>query len=396
MVNPFAKFFKLSHQPLVKKPVTNALGIDIGSSSVKIVQLGRERGKVKLETYGELAVGPYVDLAIGQTASFSADKLVPILTDLFREAGVSTTTAAFSIPLKSSLILTVEMPDLPPEELAQAIPIEARKYVPVPIAEVALDWQVIPRSHETFASSSSEEKKKLPKTNDPALKNTASLEKTDVLLAAIHKETINLYTEVAKGMKLDSRFFEIETFSALRSVIPTSDLTPVAVIDMGASATKMTIVDNGIVKISHTIGKGSQDITSAISKSLSVDYTKAEEIKREFGLARAGLSVRGVDADALNISVTPIIEYIFAEANRVVVNYQRRYKQSVDRAILLGGGALLKGAVDIAVRRLGVDVAVARPFEHLSAPEHMSQVLADAGPSFAVAIGLAERLLNDA
>lgn len=395
MANPFANFFKLSRAPLPKKPVTNALGIDIGSSSIKLVQLGREKGNIKLETYGELAVGPYNDLAIGQTSSFTSDKLIPILTDLFREAGVTTTTAAFSIPLKSSLILVVEMPDLPPEELAQAIPIEARRYVPVPIAEVALDWQVIPRDHQEF-SPAANENKTLPKTKDPALTAVSSLKKTDVLLAAIHRETITLYTAVAQGMKLESRFFEIETFSALRSVVPSSDRTPVAVIDMGASATKMTIVDNGTVKISHTIGKGSQDITAAISKSLGVDYTKAEEIKREFGLARAGAAVRGVDADTLNISVTPIIEYIFAEANRVVVNYQRRYKRSVDRALLLGGGALLKGAVDVAVRRLGVDVAVARPFEHLSAPEHMSQVLTEAGPSFAVAIGLAERLLNDA
>jgi len=395
MANPFANFFKLSRAPLPKKPVTSALGIDIGSSSIKVVQLGREKGKMKLETYGELAIGPYADLAIGQVASFSADKLIPILTDLFREAKVSTQTAAFSIPLKSSLILVVEMPDLPPEELAQAIPIEARKYVPVPIAEVALDWQVIPRDHQEF-SPATDESKTLPKTKDPALTAVSSLKKTDVLLAAIHRETITLYTAVAQGMKLESRFFEIETFSALRSVVPSSDRTPVAVIDMGASATKMTIIDNGTVKISHTIGKGSQDITAAISKSLGVDYTKAEEIKREFGLARAGAAVRGVDADTLNISVTPIIEYIFAEANRVVVNYQRRYKRSVDRALLLGGGALLKGVVDVAVRRLGVDVAVARPFEHLSAPEHMSQVLEEAGPSFAVAIGLAERLLNDA
>ncbi len=395
MTNPFANFFKSSREPLSKKPVTSALGIDIGSSSIKVVQLRQEKGRVKLETYGELAVGPYDNLAIGQTSSFTSDKLIPILTDLFREAGVTTSTAAFSIPLKSSLILVVEMPDLSPEDLAKAIPIEARKYVPVPITEVALDWQIIPRGHQEFLPVATENKTPL-KTKDPALSTTTPLKKTDVLLAAIHREIISLYTTIAQGMKLEPRFFEIESFSALRSAVPSSNRAPVAVIDMGASATKMTIVDSGIVRISHTIGKGSQDITAAISKSLGVDYTKAEEIKREFGLTRAGPSVRSVDADTLNISVIPIVEYIFAEANRVVVNYQRRYKRSVDRALLLGGGALLKGAVDIAVRRLGVDVAVARPFGNLSAPEHMSQVLEEAGPSFAVAIGLAERLLNDA
>ena len=392
MANPFAKFFKLSATPLGKKSVESAVGIDIGSSSIKVVQVSREKEKLVLATYGELAVGPYADLSIGASASFGADKLISIVSDLFKEAGVTAVTVAFSIPLKSSLILVVEMPDLPPEALAQAVPIEARKYIPVPIAEVVLDWQPLPRERQNFANVPVGEKEKLPKTTDPTLKGVhVPAQKIEVLLAAIHKETIALYQKLAQGLKIEPRFFEIETFSTLRSVVSPSDRAPVAVIDMGASSTKMTIVEGGMVKISHTIGKGSQDVTGAISKSLSVDFAKAEEIKRELGLSR-----RGVEADTLSVAVTPIVEYIFTEANRVIVNYQRRYKRPVDRALLVGGGALLRGAPDIAVRRLGLDVAIAHPFERLNSPPSMSRVLEEAGPSFAVAIGLAERLLLDA
>ena len=392
MANPFVKFFKLSATPLGKKSVESAVGIDIGSSSIKVVQVSREKEKLVLATYGELAVGPYADLSIGASASFGADKLIPIVSDLFKEAGVTAVTVAFSIPLKSSLILVVEMPDLPLEALAQAVPIEARKYIPVPIAEVVLDWQPLPRERQNFANVPVGEKEKLPKTTDPTLKGiNVPAQKIEVLLAAIHKETIALYQKLAQGLKIEPRFFEIETFSTLRSVVSPSDRAPVAVIDMGASSTKMTIVEGGMVKISHTIGKGSQDVTGAISKSLSVDFAKAEEIKRELGLSR-----RGVEADTLSVAVTPIVEYIFTEANRVIVNYQRRYKRPVDRALLVGGGALLRGAPDIAVRRLGLDVAIAHPFERLNSPPSMSRVLEEAGPSFAVAIGLAERLLLDA
>ena len=392
MANPFAKFFKLSATPLGKKSVESAVGIDIGSSSIKVVQVSREKEKLVLATYGELAVGPYADLSIGASASFGADKLISIVSDLFKEAGVTAVTVAFSIPLKSSLILVVEMPDLPLEALAQAVPIEARKYIPVPIAEVGLDWQPLPRERQNFANVPVGEKEKLPKTTDPTLKGVhVPAQKIEVLLAAIHKETIALYQKLAQGLKIEPRFFEIETFSTLRSVVSPSDRAPVAVIDMGASSTKMTIVEGGMGKISHTIGKGSQDVTGAISKSLSVDFAKAEEIKRELGLSR-----RGVEADTLSVAVTPIVEYIFTEANRVIVNYQRRYKRPVDRALLVGGGALLRGTPDIAVRRLGLDVAIAHPFERLNSPPSMSRVLEEAGPSFAVAIGLAERLLLDA
>jgi len=385
MSNPFAKILALvGGKGLLQSKGESVIGIDIGSSSMKIVQLKRDHGRIILETYGELATGPYADLAVGQAVTLQPEKLGEMAQDLIKEANITTAVGAFSIPLKSSLLVVLDMPDLKPAEIARAIPIEARKYIPVPISEVALDWWIIPHAENTFEDGDGEEGAAAPKV------------RTEVLVVAIHKGTLTQFESIAHLAKVQSGFFEIETFSAIRSSFVGRDLGATAIIDMGAGATKMAIVDYGVVKLSHTIGKGSQDVTIAISKSLGIDFAKAEEIKREIGLNRPSkqLPGRSLSIDDVGFATNPIVEYIFAEANRAIVNYQKKYKRSVDRAVLIGGGALLKGIHDVAVRYLGSEVTTGNPFEKVESPAFLSPVLKDAGPEFAVAIGVALRLLQ--
>ena len=213
MANPFAKILALAGgKGLLQSKGESVIGIDIGSSSIKIVQLKRDHGRIILETYGELATGPYADLAVGQAATLPPEKLGEMVQDLIKEANITTSLGAFSIPLKSSLLIVLEMPDIKPAELAKAIPIEARRYIPVPISEVALDWWIIPRTENTFEESEGEEKIGAPQT------------KVEVLVVAIHKGTLTQYESIAHLARIQSKFFEIETFSAIRSSFVGHDL----------------------------------------------------------------------------------------------------------------------------------------------------------------------------
>ena len=347
------------------------MAIDIGISSVKLVQLRKEKGKAVLETYGELACGPYNNLSVGQATNLSIEKTIELLKDLFKEANVTTKAAIFSIPLRSSLIVSVEVPEMARNNLAEVIPIEARKYVPVPISEVMLDWWIIPRS-----------------SADQAAEEEKAGSKMEVLIASIHKDTIRQYQEIASQLKLDIDSFEIETFSSIRSVIP-NNLVATAILDLGAGTSKIAIVDYGIVRLSHTIDKGAQDITVAISKSLSLPFTKAEEIKRKLGL------VGDVEKGDLVEMVSPMVEYIFAEASKVMLKYQKEHQRSIDKIVLIGGGALLKGVLELAKSIVGVPVVIGLPFDKVEAPAFLNNVLKEAGPEFAVAIGLALRKLED-
>src|SRR3989338_2789059 len=122
----------------------SVIGIDVGSAYLKVVQLRRKSGRAVLETYGSLALGPYAGLEIGRATHLPTQKISEALRDLMREAHVTSSHAGVAIPFEASLVTPIEMMVTSERELETAVPIEARKYVPVPISEVNLDWWVIP------------------------------------------------------------------------------------------------------------------------------------------------------------------------------------------------------------------------------------------------------------
>jgi len=368
----FLKTIKSSTGPREK----SAVAIDFGSSSAKVVQLRKEKGRAILETYGGLACGPYAGLSVGQATNLPLEKMTELLRDLFREANVTAKVGAMAIPLRNSLLVSAEMPEVEEEKLAEMIPIEARKYVPLPISEVVLDWQIMPKSlADDKMSETSDGRKTFGR-------------KMEVLIASIQKDIIRLYQEISQKLNLGVGVFEIETFSSIRAVM-TNDLSATAILDIGAGTSKIAVVDYGVVRVSHTIAKGSQDITVSISKSLSVPFSKAEEIKRKFGL------LGDVDNGELLKSISPTVEYIFAEAAKTMVQYQKEYKRAIDKIILIGGGAMMKGINEVAREVIGLPVVMGAPFDKVEAPIFLNNVLKETGPEFAVAIGLALRKLED-
>jgi len=120
---------------------------------LRLFNCARKAARRSSETYGELACGPYNNLSVGQATNLPTDKYVELLRDLFKEANVTAKVGAIAIPLNHSLIVSAEVPEMDEKELAGVIPIEARKYVPVPISEVILDWWIVPHGPSDFAQS---------------------------------------------------------------------------------------------------------------------------------------------------------------------------------------------------------------------------------------------------
>ena len=362
-----------------KKEESSVLGIDIGSSAIKIVQIKKKRGQAILETYGELALGPYGGHGIGQAVVLPTEKISEALTNLIKEKEVNITTnkCGLSIPFASSLMSLVEMPQVSDKQLAIMVPIEARKYIPVPISEVMLDWSVIPKSE---AGSNNEESQGIGEPSKPLTP------KIDVLVVAIHNDTIARYKEIVAKIDLDASFFEIEIFSTMRAVLDDS-LSPVMILDMGAASTKVYIVERGIVRESHTINRGSQDITLTLSSSLGIPPDKAEIMKRQLGAT-------GGDKTFTEI-ITLTLDFIFAEANQTLLSYEKKYNKAVSKVILVGGGSALKGVAPLAEVSFKTPSVTGNPFNKLSTPAFLENVLKETGPEFAVAIGLALRRLAE-
>jgi len=356
-------------------------GIDVGASSIKIVQLRGAHGAAVLETYGEIALGPYANEAVGKVVKLTPEKIAEALNDLMREANVTARSGGISIPFSSSLVSILDLPKVDTEQLKRIVPIEARKYIPIPISEVMLDWFVVPQDQgQGEAFDRVQEKTPLHAKGQ------------EVLLVAIHNETIRSYQTVAATSGLSVKFFEIEIFSAIRSSLG-HGLAPVLVIDLGAATTKMYVVERGIVRVTHLLTLGGQQMTDHLSRSMSWDFEKAERMKREHGLVEAS-AFNADENDRVKQSLISTLERVFSEADRVLLSYGKRYNKDVSHVVLTGGGASLPGLLSIADKTLSAKVEVARPFERTETPAFLDQVLGEIGPGFAVAVGCALRELR--
>lgn len=358
---------------LFGKKEKSVLGVDIGSSSLKVVQLRKEGGKAVLETYGELALGPYGGSEVGQATNLSAEQITETLKDLLREAKVTTTSCGVSIPFARSLLTLVELPyRKDPAEQKTVIELEARKYIPIPMSEVQLDWFVVPKTESEVTN--------LPKEGSDDTPGKT----VEVLLVAVHKDELSLLQSVIVGAGLTASFYEIEIFSTIRAVV--DDQThPVMVLDIGAASTKTYVIEHGVVALSHAISTGSQDITRSISISGNVSIAQAEALKKQEGFT-------GREAHE---SLELVFSRVFSEAKRVLMQYETEHKKSITSIILTGGGGVTKELGIYAKGIFSIDVHVANPFLKTEAPAFMRPVLGEIGPEFAVAVGLALRKLEE-
>jgi type IV pilus assembly protein PilM len=341
----------------------SVVGIDVGSSSLKVVQLRKEHGKAVLETYGELSLGPYGGGEVGQATNLAPEQIAASLKDLLREAKVTTKSAGVSIPFARSLLTLVNLPyRRDQKEQKTVIELEARKYIPVPVSEVQLDWFIVPDMNE----------------RERAKEQTS----VEVLLVAVHNDELALLQQVVSAAGLSTSFYEIEIFSTIRAVIE-EPVKPVMVLDIGAASTKTYVVERGVVAFSHSISAGSQDITRAIAASSNVSIARAEALKKEEGLTSS------------DNSPELVFSRIFSEARRVLVQYETSHKKSVTSIVLTGGGAVTKELVAYAKKLFSIEVRVADPFAKTEAPAFMRPVLEHIGPEFAVAVGIALRKLEE-
>lgn len=361
----------------------SVIGIDIGGSSAKIVQLRPSRGAAVLETYGEIALGPYGNQPIGKVVKLSPEKMAEALIDLMKEANITARSGGLSIPFSSSLVSILDLPKVDNEALKRMVPIEARKYIPVPVSEVTLDWFVIPQDDEI-------EKSAFDRVQDVPQKPAGQ----EVLLVAIHNDTINNFKSMSEAAGLTIQFYEIEIFSTARSSLG-HGLAPVLVVDLGAATTKMYIVERGVVRLTHLVTAGGQQMTETLARTMQWEFDKAERVKREHGLVDTN-AYSTDENDRIKTALLSTLSRVFSEVNRVLLSYGQRYNKNVSHVMLTGGGASLPGLAENAKASLNAEVGIADPFERTEAPAFLGDVLREIGPTFSVSVGLVLRKLKGA
>ncbi|PIR72995.1 MAG: hypothetical protein COV26_00860 [Candidatus Nealsonbacteria bacterium CG10_big_fil_rev_8_21_14_0_10_36_23] len=353
----------------------NSLGIDIGTFSIKIVELLKKGERKVLENYGEVLtrqIGdrPFRTGFIPESSTFllSTREISQGIQAIFNEAKFRFRSATFSIPDFSSFFTTIELPPMTKEELPEAINFEARQHIPLPLSEVVLDWSVI-----------SEEARE---SRDSPLK---------VILVAVPKEVINQYQEISRVCNIKLLALEAEVFGLARTLIK-GDKKIIILVDIGAQSTTVSIVEDKILKRSYSFDIAGNNLTQALSQSLNVNFWEAEELKKKYGITQK--SNNAIHQKPISQILLPRINLILTEIEKISQNFYQEENKEVDSIVLAGGTALLPGLKEYFASQLKKEVIIGDPFSNIFYPQILTPVLKETGPSYAITVGMALRGLE--
>jgi type IV pilus assembly protein PilM len=353
---------------LGKKP--SYLGVDLGSTSIKIVELRREKGAPFLVTYGyaEKAMG---DVVRGNPEEVQA-RTVELLKKLCKEAGVSTFRAVTALPNFSVFNSVISLPVMNKKDLASAIRWEAKKFIPIPLEEVILDWKII---EETTKKETVLVNKETKETEIQAGKIFR------ILLTAASRNLVKRYVEIFRLANLQLLALETEAFALSRALVGKEE-APVMIIDTSAVTTDVIIIEKGIPVLNRSIDVGGVTITRAIANCLNIDFKRAEQFKRDIGLTGSSKVPNMIEQ-----TLKPVVE----EISYSLKIYQEQTGQVVEKVILSGGSAYLPNLAEYFTKLLNIKTFVGDPWARVGYPLDLKPALEEIAPRFAVAIGLALR-----
>ncbi len=336
------------------------LGLDIGMSTIKVVELGLHNGKPCLENYAWLSVEKLGKKNDNINSDFFKFTLPAYIKKIVKESGIKTKKTFLAIPAFSGLITLIDFPDVPDSDMEQAIKFEAHKYIPTSLNEVGLSWEVV---EDSFVNPLNGVKKK----------------KKKVLLVVASKNKIIAYENIVNQVGLKAEGIEIESIPMTHSLVG-NDKGNFFVLDIGYKTCNIIYVQKGIIVANRNINAGGKDITNTIAKALGVTYEKAEMIK-----------VSGKNFFSLESSIQfPSLEIISQEIARILESFSRNGNQpNVDALILSGGTAKLVGLTGFFQDKFKIKTIVGNPFSRIRYNEKLEPFINNIKSQFSVSVGLA-------
>jgi len=328
-------------------------GLDIGSSSIKVLEL---KGNKRTEAVG-MAVNPVgrsdVDLPTEQRA-----KLVEAVKVLIKESGIKSRSVVLSIPESLVFSRILRLPIMSSPELASAIKWELDQVVPFPPDKIEISWVVIDKPKKRVGN-----------------------EKMKVFVVAVPKKVTESYVRFLALAGLEPERIENEVLSLARGLAGfTEDKGVSLILDVGASSTKMVVVEKDQMYLSHVVPLAGMAMTRMISETFKMSVSQAEEYKRAYGVDKS--QVEGKIYNAL----AGLIDSLVVEIKKVMANFSNTERdRQIEKIVLVGGSAFLKGFTGVLVEKTGLDVVVGNPFEGVEVPEKVRV----SGVVFTTALGLA-------
>lgn len=339
---------------------SSLLGIDIGTSYIKAVQIKKAADKPLLESYGVVNVLYPAESKI----QFDAVKqTAEILAQLYSKAGFTTKRAVVSVPSNVAFVSVLNLPPMPEKEMEKSIEYQAKKYIPLPIADVNLGWQVL---EETEFKS-------------PQQKETIS--RVKVLLTAVPRNVINNYLRVMEMAGLEVAALEIESLSQIRSLIGPEEKNGILIIDIGAKSTILSFVSSGYLFSTRHLTIGGDTITTSIATSMGISFERADQMKKTaFGPDTLS------PATKIARNIVELIKNEIQQFIRMTENQSRE----LSKIVLTGGGSKMPG-LEEEFKGLVPKIEYGNSLSKISFDPKLENKLSILSPQLAVSIGLAMR-----
>lgn len=348
------------------------LGIDVGTASVRIVELEKSGQKIGLSNYGgielDLLETDVPKLTGKAMAVFSTDEIAEVIRAIITQAKIKTKVCAFSIPDFSTFFTNFTLPPMTKKELPEAVLFEARQHIPLPIDKVTVDWQLVGGGFD------------MP-------------QKIEVTVAAIPNEIIARYKEIAAKAKLEILLLEAEMFGLTQALVSASETRPVCLIDIGSQSTICSLIENRVLRYSHSFDRGSAYLANELIDRLPLDSEAAINLKQAYGLRFVPYmdpEIRGEIKKILSDLSAPI----FREVEMMFAEYRRMSGLEVAKIIFSGGAFAVAEIKDQFSEHFKVDAEIADPFANIEYPANIAQELKAIGSMYSVAVGMARRGLE--
>ncbi len=339
------------------------LGIDIGTTSIKVVEVKRGAKGPSVVNYGLLESSGYLARA-NQALQTSGLKIfeasaVELLKALIKETGATTTDVVASLPPFEVFVTLLDFPAMKPSEIQQAIIYQARQYVPLPLEQVALDWMKV-----------------ADYTDDKGFAHQK------ILLVSVPQEEIKKYQRIFQKAGLTLRALELESLSLAR--LFGGDPISSIIVDIGSRSTNIVFLEKGIMAWGAQSDFAAASLTQALATSLGINPLRAEELKKERGILGTGPNYE------LASIMIPFLDAIVNEVKKAQFSYQQQFlaASKAERIILSGGGANLLGIENYFEKEMGVPVVKAAPFAKFEYPQDIVPFVPELSPLLSVAMGL--------
>ena len=345
-----------------------AVGLDIGSSSVKLVQLREKKGGYALQAFGASRLPPetIVDGALMNSAA-----VVQAIQDLFAEQKVKAKEVAIGVRGHSVIIKKIQLPRMSQDELDDSIQWEAEQYIPFDVKDVNIDTQILTPQGDAAGQM-------------------------DVLLVAAKKDMINDYTSVCAEAGLIATVVDVDAFAVQNAYETGYEVVPgatVVLINVGAAVTNINILADGTTTFTRDVTMGGNSFTEEIQKQLNISYEEAEALK----IGGQGETDAVVPQEVERV-IQGVAEQLAGEIQRSLDFYAATAADHrISRVFLSGGTARIPALFKVIEQRAAVPVEILNPFRAVEIDNKRFDptLLTNAAASAAVAVGLALRRAGD-